>query len=305
MKLPHHNRYPYSPIQERPDYSWPGGRRLAVYIATNIEVSAFEAGRGHDPTRPGGPQTQRNFAWRDYGNRVGIWRLFDLYDSLNLPNACLVNSLLADEHPQILARAESRGDDIVAHGRTNAETQKGLWEVDEARLIEDATSGLSRAVGGPPKGWLGAGGAETGVSADLLQEAGYDYLLDWPADDQPFWIDTRGGRILSVPYPFELNDAGQLLLRAHTANEFADMIVNQFDEMIEQCVEQPLVFSISLHPFIVGQPFRLPPLRRALEHIVNHEHRNRIWFTGPDAISEYCHALEPGIIPGSRRLDAR
>lgn len=119
--LPHHDRYPYSPITERVDYDWPGGKRLAFCITTNIECFAFTKGRGHDSARIGEPQTQRNYAWRDYGNRVGIWRLFDLFEELHIPAAHNTNSLLYHEAPQILDAIRRRGDEIVGHERTNAE----------------------------------------------------------------------------------------------------------------------------------------------------------------------------------------
>ncbi len=112
-------------------------------------------------------------------------------------------------------------------------------------------------------------------------------------------MKTRAGPILSVPYPMELNDAGTLALRDHSGREFADMIVDQFEELLEQSEKQPLVFSLSLHGFIVGQPFRLRPLRQAIKHCVQHKHADQIWFTRAGEIAKYCFAMEPGIIPGS------
>jgi hypothetical protein len=299
MFLPRTNRYDYSIITRRKDYNWPEGKRLAFWIGTNIEVFAFGTGIGHDPTKHGEPQTQRNYAWRDYGNRVGVWRYFDLLDEFRLPTSCLVNSLLYDYHPEIFERIRERGDEVVGHGRTNAERQRGLWELDEQRLIKDVTDAIEKHEGRKPKGWLGAGAAENAWTPDLLREAGYTYLLDWPCDDQPVWLRTRAGPILSVPYPLELNDAGQIMWRQHNTHEFCDMLVDQFDEMVRQSVHQPLVCCISLHPYIIGQPFRLAAIRRALSHIVNHEHRDRVWFTRAEDIADYCYAMEPGLIPGS------
>ena len=296
--LPRHGRYEVSAIPARPVYDWPEGKRLAFYIGMNIEVFGFLSGFGPDPVMPAGPQTHRNYAWRDYGNRVGIWNLFDLFDEFGLPASCIVNSWLYDDYPEIFDRIRKRGDAIVGHGRTNAELQRGLWEEDERRLIAEATAAIEREEGKPPMGWLGPGSVETAVTPDLLAEMGYRYCLDWPCDDQPIWIETRSGKLLSVPYPFELNDIGQMVFRHHTAREFADMIVDQFEAMIRQCVDRPLVCAISLHSFIAGQPFRLTALRRAFEHIVNHEHRHRVWFTHADAIADYCYGLEPGLIPG-------
>jgi len=299
MFLPRTNRYDYSIITRRKDYNWPEGKRLAFWIGTNIEVFAFGTGIGHDPTKHGEPQTQRNYAWRDYGNRVGVWRHFDLLDEFKLPTSCLVNSLLYDYHPEIFERIRERGDEVVGHGRTNAERQRGLWELDEQRLIADVTDAIEKHEGRKPKGWLGAGAAENAWTPDLLREAGYTYLLDWPCDDQPVWLRTRAGPILSVPYPLELNDAGQIMWRQHNTHEFCDMLVDQFNEMVRQSVHQPLVCCISLHPYIIGQPFRLAAIRRALSHIVNHQHRDRVWFTRAEDIADYCYAMEPGLIPGS------
>jgi allantoinase len=254
--LPRQRRYQSSSLRARKDYSWPGGKRLAFWIGTNIEVFGFQAGIGHDATKHGEPQTQRNYAWRDYGNRIGVWRIFDLYDEFELRTSCLVNSYLYEYHPEIMEAMRKRGDEFVGHGRTNAEKQKGLWEDDERRLIEDVASAIEVHEGRRPKGWLGAGAAETNVTLDLLKEAGYKYCLDWPCDDQPIWMETRSGKILSVPYPLELNDAGQLIHRQHNTREFCDMIVDQFDEMVRQCIDHPLVCCVSLHPYLVGQPFR-------------------------------------------------
>jgi peptidoglycan/xylan/chitin deacetylase (PgdA/CDA1 family) len=164
LMLPSHGRYAYSPIVKRPDYSWPEGKRLAFYIATNIEVFAFRAGVGPDPTSVTAAQNHRNYAWRDYGNRVGVWRLFDLYEELGLPSSCLVNSYVYDYHPDILERIRARGDDVVGHGRTNAERQTGLWELDEKRLIADATETIRKHEGAPPKGWLGGGSVESSAT---------------------------------------------------------------------------------------------------------------------------------------------
>ena len=303
LTLPKHNRYDYSIIGERNDYAWPGGKRLAFCLTTNIEVYAYRRGTGWDPAKKGEPQQQRNYSWRDYGNRVGIWRLFDLFEQLNLPAAHNINSLLYEYHPQICERIRKRGDEVVGHGRTNAERQGDLWELDERRLIDDVTQEITRREGHPPTGWMGPAASESNVTPDLLKEAGYRYVMDWPADDQPFWLQTRAGPILSVPYPAELNDSAAIIHRDGTARDFADMIVDGFDEMIEQCRAQPLVMTISLHPFVMGQPFRLPALRRALTHCVEHRNRDRVWWTTPGAVADACYALPAGTIPGEAAGD--
>jgi allantoinase len=299
LKLPGHGRYDFLPITRRHHYSWPNGKSLAFYIAVNIEHFAFGAGHGMDPHNRGGPQTSRNWAWRDYGNRVGNWRLFELLDELKLPASILLNSAVCYHYPDIINKIRQRGDDVVGHGRTNAELLKPFWEEDEARVIKECTEVIAKFVGARPTGWMGPGANESNVTPDLLKEAGYTHLLDWPVDDQPIWMRTRSGPLLSVPYPMELNDAGTLALRDHTGREFADMIVDQFEELLEQSERQPLVFALSLHGFIVGQPFRLRPLRQAIKHCVQHQLKDRIWFTRAHDIASFCFSLKPGIVPGS------
>ncbi len=299
LKLPGHGRYDHLNINQRPDYTWPGGKRLAFYIALNIEHFAFGAGLGMDPTNRGGPQTSRNWAWRDYGNRIGNWRLFEILDQLKLPATILLNSSVCYHYPDIVAKIKERGDDVCGHGRTNAELLNQFWEHDEARVIKECTEVIEKHVGVRPTGWMGAGASESKVTPDLLKEAGYTHLLDWPVDDQPIWMRTRSGPLLSVPYPMELNDAGTLALRDHSGREFADMVVDQFEELLEASDKQPLVFALSLHGFIVGQPFRLRPLRKAIKHCVEHKHADRVWFTRAGEIANYCYAMKPGIIPGS------
>jgi peptidoglycan/xylan/chitin deacetylase (PgdA/CDA1 family) len=293
-----HGRYAYSAITRRPDYHWPNGRRLAIYLGVNLEHFAFGEGLGAE-LAPGGPQPDvLNYAWRDYGNRVGVWRLLALLDELRLPATALVNSAMYDYAPEVVAAFRQRGDEIAGHGRTNAERQSVLDEAGERALIGEATARLTEAEGKSPLGWLGPWIAQSRVTPDLLQEAGYRYLLDWCHDDQPTWFRTRGGRILSVPYPQELNDIPAIVARKVGAGEFADMIVDQVDEMAEQCTAQPLVMGVALHAYIVGQPYRLRQLRRALRHVVEHPHRERFWFTTGAGIAQHVGLLPKGMVPG-------
>jgi len=135
VKLPSHGRYDYVPIHKRPQYEWPEGARLAVIFCNNVEYFAFGAGLGADPSGTPTPQNHRNYAWRDYGNRVGLWHYLDLLDEFGLPGAHNVNSAVLEACPDIVERLKGRGDEFVGHGRTNAEHQDSLWEDDEARLF--------------------------------------------------------------------------------------------------------------------------------------------------------------------------
>jgi peptidoglycan/xylan/chitin deacetylase (PgdA/CDA1 family) len=284
---PQHGRYAYSALPDRPVYDWPGGKRLAVYLGLNLEGFDFGRGLGAE-LAPGGPQPDvLNYAWRDWGNRVGAWRIRDTLDALEMPASVLVNSRLYADCPGLIEAFRARGDEIVGHGRTNTERQGDRSEDEERALIAEATAILTAQEGKAPQGWLGPWISQSHRTPDLLAEAGYTYLLDWCHDDQPTWFATRdGGRILSVPYPQELNDIPAIVARKETGQQFADAIVEAFDEMLEQARTAPLVMGIALHPYIVGQPHRLRPLRRALAHIA--ARRDEIWLTTAGGIAAFA-----------------
>jgi len=293
MPLPSHGRYPYSPIGERPAYDWPQRKRLAIYIGLNLEWFAFGEGLGAE-LAPGGPQPDvLNYAWRDYGNRVGVFRLAELFGELRLPVSLLVNAQIVEQAPQTI-RAYP-GADLVGHGRTNSERQGTLPEAEERALIEETTSALEKFSGKRPRGWLGPWISQSKVTPDLLQEAGYTYLLDWCHDDQPGWMTTRKGRILSVPYPQELNDIPQIVARKREGADFADMIVDAFDVLSAECERRPLVMGMALHAYIVGQPHRFKHLARALRHLVAHA-GDKIWFTTAGAIAAHAAKLPEGVV---------
>jgi allantoinase len=285
-----HGRYPFSPIVQRQDFNWPGGRRLACYIALNLEHYAFGEGLREELVAGGHEPDVLNYSWRDYGNRVAAWRLKALFEALALPVTLLVNTEVYAHAPGLIEAFRARGDEIAAHGRTNSEAQGQLGEAAEAALIRDVSATIRRQEGQPPAGWLGPWLSESAVTPDLLDEAGYRYVLDWCMDDQPVWLKTRSGRILSIPYPQELNDSASIVGRRVGAADFADMIIDQFDEMLEQSAAQPLVFGLALHPYVIGQPFRIRHLRRALEHIA--ARRDQLWITTAGRIADHAVTLE-------------
>lgn len=288
-----HGRYLYQSINDREPFEWPGGKRLAVYIGLNFEH--FHFGKGHGPAlAPGGREPDvLNYSWRDYGNRVGAWRLLDMFESLGFPVGLIVNSSIADHCPELITTYRQKlSSELIAHGRTNGESQNEFDEADEAELIAESRDRLIKTFGERPTGWLGPWIAQSHRTPDLLAEAGFTYNLDWAHDDQPIWMATRGnGEILSVPYPQELNDIPSIVPHRIDYREFEARIIDQFDEMMEQSRRQSLVMGISLHPYIMGQPFRLRALRRALMHIVARE--RDIWLTTPGHIAEHFAGLFP------------
>lgn len=297
MELPYHHRYHYSGIKHRKPFDWPSGKRLAFYIGLNIEHFAFGGGLGHALSNELPPPDSRTFAWRDYGNRVGVWYILDMLDELGLPASHLVNTAVFHYCPEVIAPIVARGDEFIGHGRTNAERQGQLFEEDEARLIYFVRQEIEKFTGRAPRGWMGPWMSQSRVTPDLLKEAKFDFLMDWPADDQALWMKTRAGDLMSVPYPLEINDSPQILVRHHTHVEFEQMIVDQFDEMLDRSREQPLVCGVALHTMIAGQPYRLRAIRRALKYIVNHPRRDEVWFTRPGEIFDHCAALPAENMP--------
>lgn len=285
--LPSHKRYNYSPISDRPNWRWPNGGGLAFYIALNVEHFAFGEGLTEDLV-PGMSQPDvLNTSWREYGTRVGAWRLLDLFRSLDLPATILLNSAVCDAQPTLVDAFAAQGHEVAAHGRTNSESQAGLLPDDERNLIGEATATISAKVGHRPTGWLSPWLAETSLTPELLKEAGYRYVLDWCPDDQPIWLRTANGPILSIPYSQEINDSSAIIGSLASAPEFADMIIHQVDEMLDQSLNQPLAFGLAIHANIMGQPFRLRQLRRALNHVA--ALRDRIWITKACDIADWIY----------------
>ena len=306
-----HGRYAYSAIHRRPDYRWPDGSRLAVYLGFNLEHFAFGEGLGATLGPPSPQPDVLNFSWRDYGNRVGAWRCLDLFDALQVPVGVILNTALYDLCPDLPAAFVARGDEIIGHGHTNAERQATMSEDDEQALLRDCALRIERESGRRPAGWLSPWISESFSTPDLLAQTGYRYTLNWCHDDQPVAMRTRAGPLIAVPYPQELNDIPMIVARQMDGRDFADMIIDQFEEMRVQSGRQPLVMGIALHPYLVGQPYRLRHLRRALQHI---RRAADVWWTTPGAISEHVSALGsggspaidgPGSAPGSAARASR
>ena len=287
--VPGCGRFDYEPIHRRPDVAWPGGARLAVYIGFNLEHFAFGEGLGASigPVSP--PPDVLNHSWREYGNRVGAWRCLELFDELALPTGALINTALYDHCPELVAACVARGDELIGHGHTNSQRQAALDEPGERALLAACRDRIAAESGTAPAGWLSPWISESFVTPDLLAETGYDYTLNWCHDDQPVPMRTRSGRALwSVPYPQELNDIPAVITRQMDGRAFATMITDQFDEMRQQARHQPLVMGIALHPYIVGQPHRLRPLREALARIAGARDDGDLWVTPPGAICRHA-----------------
>jgi peptidoglycan/xylan/chitin deacetylase (PgdA/CDA1 family) len=301
--------YRYWPISERPPLTWPDGKRLAFYLGLNIEH--FEMGRpstsivGVTAALPVDPL---NYGWRDYGTRVGVWRMIDLLDRHELRASVLLNSDVCHEYPQIIRAGVERRWAWLAHGKNNSHFWTGLPLDTEREGIREIVETIATGTGTAPKGWLGPALTETPNTPAVLAEHGLTYILDWCNDDQPYPLNVPGHRIISVPYSIEVNDIPLFLDRGLTAPEFERIAIDQFDVLYEESVRRAgAVMSLSLHPFLINQPFRHKYLDRVLRHVRQHDD---VWFTTSDDIADwyleryYDAALEaqPG---GSSAADDR
>ncbi|MFC3028184.1 MULTISPECIES: polysaccharide deacetylase family protein [Roseomonadaceae] len=284
-----HGRYAYSAITNRPAWDWPGGARLAVHVAVNLEAFPFAEGMGIPLVNPSPEPDVQNYGFRDWGNRVGVWNLLDALDELAIPAAALLNTAIYDLCPEVAAAFRARGDEIVGHGRTNAERQSEMNEAEEREMIAQCRDRIATEEGSAPRGWMGPWVAQTHVTPDLLAEAGFDYSMDWTHDDQPTLLTTRAGTLVTVPYSRPTNDIPALHAAKWPPSVWADILIDQFEEQLRLSQKWPLVFNLSLHPFLVGHPFRLLHLRRVLAHIA--AARPRIWLCRPGEIAAHARKV--------------
>ncbi|MBW4043147.1 MAG: polysaccharide deacetylase family protein [Acidobacteria bacterium] len=288
-------RWTYSALPERPHGTWPNGARLAVVVCVGIESYRFGDGHTED-VLPGTPAPDLvNTAWRDYGNRVGAFRLFDRLEALGIRPAVLLNTDAYDEAPAVLAAARRIGAEIVGHGASNSDSLAGRTEHDERGYLLDVAERIRVEEGAAPGGWSSPWLTHTPSTIDLLAETGYRYLLDLRLDDQPVWLTTRTEPLLAIPYAAELNDSSTMIGRQASAAEFAQMIVDEAAELHSAADQRPLVLSVVLHAFISGTPFRLRQVAQALEQVAA---LTGVWFATPAEI----HAAvvsEPDLFPGT------
>ena len=269
-----------------------------MHLCLNAEHFSFGEGLGNDYSVPQPQPNVRSYAWRDYGNRVGAWRLLEFADAHELPYALLINSELYDYCPELVAAFAARGDEIVGHGRTNGERQTEMKLDEERRAILEATGAIEKHWGKKPLGWLAPYIAQTHDSLDLLKEAGYRYMMDWSIDDQPVWFRTKHGPILSVPYAHDLNDSVEVVSRRTPSQVLCDNMIDQFDELLAESARRPLVMSdraAHLRPGPAAPPAPVPARDRA-----HPQASRRIWLTRPGDICQFIETLPAGVVPGSQ-----
>ncbi len=273
--------YDYSPITERPAIEWPGGASVAVYVGLNVEH--FLLDRPSTSIWPGTAELvpdALNYGWRDYGVRVGIWRVMKSLDRHGVPASVLLNSDVARHYPQIVKAGVERNWAWLAHGRSNSFLHANLTEDEERKELAEIVETIEKATGTRPRGWMGPGLTETLNTPRLLAELGLDYVLDWTNDDQPYRLNVPG--VISVPYTVELNDLGLFVSKGTTGPEFVRIVRDQYEQL--RADGGGRVMALALHPFVIGQAFRAKYFDEALEFLAA---QPDAWLTTSDDIAAH------------------
>jgi allantoinase len=279
------DRYPFWPLPERPAIQWPNGARVALWIIPNVEHFHYDkriVEAAPNVTVPDVP----SYASRDYGNRVGVWRLMDLLDKYGIRGTVALNADVCRYEPQVVRAGMERNWEWMGHGITNSERLAGLSEEHEREAIRAAVETIGEFTGRAPRGWLGPAMAENFDTPDLLAEHGVEYVGDWTADDQPFPMRVKQGRLISVPYTGELNDIRAFIRQNQTPEQFCQFIRDQFDVLYEEGARSGRVMAVALHPFLIGHPFRIKWLDKALSHVTQHPD---VWLATGGEIADWYY----------------
>ena len=284
-------RIAYSPITERPALKLPGGARMVVWTIVNVaewDIHQPMPRTVLTPPAGGSPMPDiPNWAWHEYGNRVGFWRMAEVLDQLGIKAALAINGSAVGAYPAITEAAKSRGWEFIGHGYS----QKNMQKVEnESEDIAKTTEAIRAATGKRPRGWLGPGLTETWNTPDLLVEHGYDYVCDWVLDDEPVYLKTKTRPILNVPYTQECNDVAMMLIQHHSGHEYLQRACDQFDQLYADSHSSARVMALVVHPYIMGVPHRLKYYRRILERI--RAKSDVVFWTG-EQIADWYRAQRP------------
>jgi peptidoglycan/xylan/chitin deacetylase (PgdA/CDA1 family) len=270
-----HDRYDWSILPRRKKIIWPNDARIALWLVPALEWFPIDM-KGKPFKPPGAMQTAypdlRHYTLRDYGNRVGIWRLFKLFDRLGIRATAAMNAAVAMRHPALVKACLERGWEIAAGGLDMDHLHyEGLPVEEERKTIEMTLAILREATGGRIKGWFSPAKSQSFATLDLLAAAGVSYCGDWCNDDMPYRMRTKSGEILAMPHPCDIDDYQILIQNHHDDDEFRDQLCDHFDLLYREAATQGgRVMAIALHPWIIGQPYRIGALEAALEHMLRH-----------------------------------
>lgn len=265
---------------------WPDNARVALWVIPNIEVFALDESI---PMVSGKVPDVVAYSVRDYGARVGVWRLMEVLSKCGICATVALNSEVCDAYPQIIQEATNLKWEFMGHNESNTRRLNTVPPEEEARVISNTLTRIERATGKRPVGWLGSGLQESWNTLDYLVDEGCRYVADWVNDDQPYLMSINGKKLVSIPYTQELNDLPAILRQNRTPEEFAAMIRRQFDVLYREGSTSGRVMAIALHPYISGVPHRIDALSSALDYVCAHR---GVWLaTGEEIVDHYLASL--------------
>jgi peptidoglycan/xylan/chitin deacetylase (PgdA/CDA1 family) len=285
--------YDWLPYNEtRPKITWPNGARVAFWIAPNIEF--YEIDPPRNPTRAAWARPHPDvlaYSYRDYGNRVGFWRMLEVFDRCGVRGSVSLNVAMCQHHPEIIEECAKRGWEFYSHGTYNTRYLFGMSEEQERAVIQDSIDTIRKYTGQKLDGWLAPALTYTERTLDLVAEMGLTYVCDLFHDDQPCPVKTKTGTLVSIPYSLEMNDAIAYSVNQVGPRAYAEIIRRQFDKLYEEGADSGTVMCIPLHPYLIGWPYRLKAFEEALRYITSHD---KVWLaTGREIAHHFItHHLE-------------
>ena len=288
-----HDLYPFSPLPGREALAWPGGARVAFVPVVYLEhweldppEDALRDPRFRDTYGDFRPD-YRSYTWREYGARIGIFRIFEALDRHGLTATVAANAAALERYPQLVRECLDRGWEFAAHGTHATRMVSSAMKAEEERaVIGTCVEAIERATGRRPAGWISQDFGQSARSPHLLAEAGFRYLADWPNDDQPYWMTTRP-RILSIPCQSELDDVQLLWHRRLLTPRYPALVEEGFRVLHEEGAESGRSFTLGIHPWLFGMPHRIRYLDDTLARLGRFD---ATWRTTLGAIAEHMHA---------------
>jgi allantoinase len=281
-------RYSYLSLVRRPKITWPNGARVAFWVVPNIEFYELLPPRNEGKSVWWRPDPDiLNYGQRDYGNRVGVWRMAEVMQRCGVRGTVSLSAALCDHIPEVIEHCVGLNWEFLSHGVYNTRLIYGLSDDQIRRLIADSLETIAAATGASPKGWLSPALSGTMSVFDILPDVGITYTLDLLHDDQPLPVRVKKGALISLPYSSEMNDVQLLNVRGLSPRRYFECVKRQFDQLYKEGADNGMVMCLPVHPYLVGHPHRIGAFQDALEYITSHED---VWITTGNEIAEWYYA---------------
>lgn len=292
-----HDLYPWSPLPARPALAWPGSARIAFAPVVHLEhweldppPGAVRDPRFCDPFGDFRPD-YRTYTWREYGMRVGVFRVFEALDRHGLAASVAVNASAIARYPVLIEECLGRGWEIVAHGtHATRMVSSAMSEAEETAVIAESVESIERATGRRPLGWISQDFGQSARTPHLLAAQGFHYLADWPNDDQPFWMSTAPP-ILSIPCQSELDDVQLLWHRRVLTPRYPALVEEAFSVLHAEGAGAGRSFALGIHPWLFGMPHRIAYLDAAFARLSQFA---AVWTTTLGGISAHMRSVADG-----------